>query len=70
MKQYGPNFIHSPFPFKANKISHVARHAAIRNKVLKLSQLFRISKDKATSFLAGLDGNDLCYPCTDAIVDS
>ena len=71
MKQYGPNFTYSAFPFKANKISHIARHVAIKNKVLRLSQLSLISQDKALNFQAGLDENYLvCESCTAPVDDS
>ena len=65
MKQYGPSFISSAYSFKANKISHIARHVAIKNKVLRLFQLSLISQDKAHNFQAEMDeSNLLCERCT------
>ena len=64
MKQYGPNFIRPNYPFKANKISHIARHVAIKNKVLRLSHINLISSDSAAVFQADYCANYLTEDCT------
>ena len=55
MKQYGPSFISSSFPYKANKIPHIARHVAIKNRVLRLSHMSLISVDRAQQYI-----DDMC----------
>ena len=67
MKQFGPSFISSSFPFKANKISHIARHVAIKNKILRLSQVSLISKERAHNFQAEMDESNLLCTATDDV---
>ena len=65
MKQYGPSFISYSYSFKANKVSHIARHVAIKNKVLKLSQVSLISKERAYNFQVEMEeSNGLTGSCT------
>ena len=50
-RQYGQAFLKSPFHFVANKISNIARHVAIKNKILHLSHSNCISYAQVDEFL-------------------
>ena len=50
-RQYGQAFLKSPFHFVANKISNIARHVAIKNKILHLTHSTCISYSQVDEFL-------------------
>ena len=59
MKQYGVNFLGSEFAFKAHKISNLATHVAIKNKLSRLSHTSIISYEQANAF---------CHSCNDSSI--
>ena len=59
--QLGPSFIKSPFSFIANKTANVARHVAIKNKLLHLAESSFISNAQVQEFLHTL--KNPAYTC-------
>ena len=51
MKQFGSNFLNSDFVFKAKKISYIAHHVAIKNKILRLSHMNVLSDKRVETFM-------------------
>ena len=51
IKQFGANLLHSDSSYKANKISNIARHVAIKNKIHGLSHTSTISYAQAECFV-------------------
>ena len=63
-KQFGQAFLKSAFPFRANKISGIAKHVAIKNKILHLSHIHNISYDQAQEFCTRRKSPAYFYPNT------
>ena len=66
INQYGSNFIQSDFPHKAEKVSYLARHVAIKNKVQYLARLTCISCSHAENFCKCRNDSFNAHPWQDA----
>ena len=60
-KQYCHSFLKSSFEFIATKTSGIARHVAIKNKLLHLAQASGISNSQVQEFLHTYEGP--AYTC-------
>ena len=63
-KQYGKAFHKSPFSYIANKTSNIARHVAIKNKILYLSHTHCISYAQVQDFISNRKNPAYFYPNT------
>ena len=66
-RKYGSGFNKSSFSFIANKASNIALNVAIKNKILKLSQLSTISYAQVEDFLTSGQRPDATLMVTDVV---